>query len=126
VPLTFVKTKTPGLQVAHQAGCATLQREGARCRCSPSYRGRRRSPVTGRPEYSPTSKNRSEVLTWLAARADGREAVQERVEAGRSLGSLGEEWLEGVETGSIGKRRGKGARATRRPPSRGTGARGAP
>ena len=38
----------------------------ARCRCKPSYRGRRRHPVTGKPIWQKATKNRAEVLTWLA------------------------------------------------------------
>ena len=84
------------------------QAEGPRCRCSPSFRGRRRHPVTGKPLWSPTSKNRSEILTWLADAELAAEASASEPHARASLETLGDQWLGGVEAGVIGRRRGKG------------------
>ena len=95
-----------GLYVRHAKRCRA--RQGGRCSCEPSYRGKRRSPVTGQPEYSPTSKQRSEVLTWLEGGGKATEAVRERRAAGPTFGELAERWRAGVENGSIGKRRGRG------------------
>ena len=78
-------------------------RQGRRCSCEPSYRGKRRSPVTGQPEYSPTSKQRSEILTWLEGGHKASEAVRERRAAGPTFGELARRWRAGVENGSIAK-----------------------
>ncbi len=61
-------TKTRGVYVAHKGNCPALKSDGPRCRCQPSWRGRRRNPATGKPEWqTPVVKDRNEVLTWLAA-----------------------------------------------------------
>ena len=49
----FLRTKTPGVFVRHSNGCPAAFGRG-RCRCEPSYRGKRRSPATGKPEYRST------------------------------------------------------------------------
>ena len=58
-----------GLYVRRAARCGA--RHGRRCSCEPSDRVKRRSPVTGQPEYSRASKQRSEILTWLEGRPQG-------------------------------------------------------
>jgi hypothetical protein len=68
----------------------------------------RRNPLTGQPEYSPTSKQRSEILTWLEGGHKATEAVRERRAAGPTFGELARRWRAGVENGSIAKRRGRG------------------
>lgn len=106
----FRKTKTPGVFIRHRGGkkpCPAAEDAKARCRCEPSYAGKRRNPATGKPEWSPATKNRAEVLTWLGAAQKGKAAIRERQEAGLLLGELGDRWLEGVKAGAIGKRRGK-------------------
>jgi integrase len=85
------------------------ERDTARCRCRPSFRGRRWNPGTAKAVWSGTFRERSEVLSWLAAESKGRAAVQARQEAGPSFGQLAEEWLDGVRSGSIGRRKGGGA-----------------
>src|SRR3954470_10946171 len=65
-------------------------------------------PVTGQPEYSPTNKQRSEILTWLAGGHKATQAVRERRAAGPTFGELARRWRAGVENGSIAKRRGRG------------------
>src|SRR3954447_16792622 len=105
---SYRKTKTPGVYVSHEQHCPRANGDDrSRCRCMPSFRGRRRHPVTKRPGWSPSMKDRAAVLTWLNAAAKGGEAVQEAVAAGPTFRKLGRLWLEGVENGSIGKRRGK-------------------
>jgi hypothetical protein len=69
------------------------------------YRGKRRSPTTGKPEWSKTSKDRSEILTWLGAGEKPKPAVAERAEEGRTFESLADEWIDGVTTGRIQRRR---------------------
>ena len=56
-----------GLYVRHAKRCGA--RRDRRCSFEPSYRGKRRNPGTGQPEYSSTSKQRSEILSWLRALA---------------------------------------------------------
>jgi hypothetical protein len=99
-------TNRKGLYVRHGAQCRA--RDGKRCSCSPSYRAKRRSPITRRPEYSRTSKDRSALITWLEGGQKATEALQERVAAGPTFGELARRWREGVENGSIAKRRGRG------------------
>jgi integrase len=100
----FVRTKTAGVYVRHMNDCRAAFGEG-RCGCEPSYRGKRRSPTTGKPEWSKTSKDRSEILTWLGAGEKAKPAVAERAEEGRTFQALGDEWIEGVGAGRIQRRR---------------------
>ena len=53
-------------------------------------------------------KDRSEVLVWLGSRRKGADHLAELAARGPTLGSLGDEWLDGVERGRIGRRRGRG------------------
>ncbi len=102
-------TKTPGIYVAHVKKCPAAASPRARCRCEPSWRGRRRSAVTGRPEWqTPVAKDRNEALSWIAANEKGAAQVVEEVERGRSFDDIGAEWLAGVEAGRISRRRGRG------------------
>jgi hypothetical protein len=56
------KTKRPGVYVAHQLRCPAVADDDAGCRCQPSWRGRRRNPVSGEAEWQkPVTKDRSEV-----------------------------------------------------------------
>lgn len=103
----FRKTSTPSLYVRHQKGCPReLSDDGGRCRCEPSYRAIRRNALTGKPEWSPSSKDKAEPLTWLVAGAKGADAVRAAV-AEVSFETLARRWLEGVKSGAIGKRRGR-------------------
>ena len=54
------------LRSAYERLSCRLRRGPLPVRAS-SYRGKRRSPTTGNPEWSKTSKDRSEILTWLGA-----------------------------------------------------------
>jgi integrase len=105
---TFRATKTPGVYVRHSDACPrAFHDSGPRCRCLPSYRGRRRNPITKKPEWGPITKDRNEVLPWLGAlkRPGVVQALRERADAGRTLGSLIDEWLDGAEAGHIARRR---------------------
>ena len=44
----LAQDEDPGVYVAHQKRCPALPRDGARCRCEPSWRGRRWNPRTMR------------------------------------------------------------------------------
>jgi hypothetical protein len=57
--------------------------------------------------WSDTFKDRGEVLSWLAATMKGQAAVDEAEAAGPTFRELADEWLDGVHTGAIGRRRGK-------------------
>lgn len=94
-------TKTPGVFIRHRKACPTTDRPQARCRCTPSYRGRRHSPTTGRPEWSKTYRSRDEVLTWLGAVKRGQTAITARSAAGRTLESLYTEWMAAAEAGQV-------------------------
>jgi integrase len=75
----------------------------------PSWRGRARNPATGRSEWQrPVVKSRGEVLAWLGTAAKGADHLAELAARGPTLESLGDEWLDGVERGRIGRRRGRG------------------
>lgn len=101
-------TRTPGVYVAHSRRCPADADPEARCRCKPSWRARRRNPVTGKPMWSKTSKDRGEVLVWLGSVSKAGDALAEATERGPTFGELGDEWLDGVERGRIGRRRGRG------------------
>ena len=69
------KTQTPGrLRRALEVVPGLRRRRSARCRCKPSWRGRRRDPVTGKPIWQKTTKDRGEVLAWLGRRRARRRA----------------------------------------------------
>jgi integrase len=103
----YRKTKSVGVYVRHQARCPADVKSSARCRCDPSWRGHRWDGASRRMIWSDTFRARAEVLTWLAANAKGQAAVQELEAAGPTFSALTAEWLDGVRTGSIGRRRGK-------------------
>ncbi len=100
------KTRTPGVYVSHSTRCPAFDDPAARCRCTPSWRGRRRHPVSGKAEWQrPVVKNRAEVLSWLAAGEVGDVSLAAQ---GPTFEQLGDHWIEGVEAGQIGRRRGRG------------------
>src|SRR3954451_14140220 len=95
------KTRTPGVYVSHTKSCPAFEEPAARCRCTPSWRGRRRNPVTGKPEWQrPVVKNRAEVLSWLAAGETGDASLASQ---GPTFEQLGDRWIDGVEHGQIGR-----------------------
>jgi integrase len=103
------KTRTPGVYVAHSKRCPAFDDADARCRCTPSWRGCRWNADAGRAEWQrPVVKDRSEVLAWLGATSKGAERLAERAAAGWTFEAIGDEWLDGVEEGRIGRRRGRG------------------
>ena len=61
------KTRTPAIYVAHSKSCPAYADAAARCRCKPSWRGRRWDPVAGKPIWQKATKNRGEVLTLARA-----------------------------------------------------------
>jgi hypothetical protein len=70
-----------------------------KCRCTPLWKGRFKS------KWGPTCRDRSEAQGWLKGVKKGTPVVEERTAAGRAFGSLGREWLEDVEAGTIQRRR---------------------
>ena len=102
------KTKTPGVYVAHQLRCPAFDSDDGRCRCEPSWRGRRRHPRTGKAEWQkPVTKDRSEVLSWLGIGKRTAGHAREQAKTSRTFESIGDEGLEGVNTGRISRRRGR-------------------
>jgi hypothetical protein len=73
----YRKTKTAGVYMRHQARCPAASSESARCRCRPSYRGRRWDSSKQGMVWSATFADRAEVLSWLAASLKGQDAVAE-------------------------------------------------
>ena len=103
------KTSTPNVWVAHQKRCPAFADPIARCKCTPSWRGRRWNPIKRDGEWQkPVTKDRNEVLSWLGARAKGADRFRELAAAGRTFKSIGDEWMAGVEAGRIGRRKGRG------------------
>jgi hypothetical protein len=103
----YRKTKTAGVYVRHQARCPSASADSARCRCRPSYRGRRWDSSKQGMAWSETFKERAEVLNWLAASSKGEEAVVAMTAAGPTFRELADEWLDGVRSGAVGRRRGR-------------------
>lgn len=102
------KTKYPGIYVAHSKSCPAYAETGARCRCKPSWRGRAWDSSAKKAVWSRSSKSRGEALAWLAAMSKGSDHLAELAKVGPTFEMLGEQWLDGVERGHIGRRRGKG------------------
>jgi hypothetical protein len=65
------RTRTPAVYVRHQAGCPA--RGGSRCRCSPSYRARRRDVG-----WSPTFGSREQAAEWKSSAAQDNELTLSR------------------------------------------------
>ena len=121
---SYRKTKTPGVYARHEQHCPRANGDdGPRCRCAPSFRGRRRHPVTKRPEWSPTMKDRAAVLTWLSAAAKGREASRRRRSPGRRSGSSAASGSKASSTGRSASAAARRARRTARRRSRATNGR---
>jgi integrase len=57
--------------------------------------------------WSPTFGDRAEVLAWLASTLKGEAAVAEAAAAGPTFAELAHEWLDGVHSGAVGRRRGR-------------------
>src|SRR3954466_1540766 len=102
------KTRYPGIYVAHSKSCPAYADAGARCRCKPSWRGRAWDSAGRRAVWSRSSKHRSEALSWLAAMSKGADHLAELAKLSPTFEALGEQWLDGVERGHIGRRRGRG------------------
>jgi hypothetical protein len=77
------KSRFPGVYVAHSTSCPAFDDVEARYRCKPSWRGRRWDSAVGRAVWGKTTKDRSEVVVWLAAAHRGA------AEALRGLGVVG-------------------------------------
>jgi integrase len=103
----YRKTRSPGVYVRHQSRCPAATAEDGRCRCRPSFRGRRWDSSQHRPMWSPTFGDRAEVLAWLASTLKGEAAVAEAAAAGPTFAELAHEWLDGVHSGAVGRRRGR-------------------
>ncbi len=105
--MSWQRTRYPGVFVRHRKTCPAAATADARCRCEPSFRAKRRDPVSGRVETSRSYRDRNEALSWLTGSERAAPALRERGAAGPTFGTLADEWWTGVEAGQIGKRRGK-------------------
>jgi hypothetical protein len=103
----YRKTKTAGVYVRHQSRCAAGPHETARCRCQPSFRGRRWDPGQPAMVWSDTLRRAASSSSGLRPTSNGADALAERVAAGPSFSSLADEWLDGVRSGAVGRRRGR-------------------
>ena len=97
----YRSTKAPGVYVRHQQACPSASNENARCRCTPSYRARRKDLG-----WSPTFKSREQALEWKASAA-ARAEVEATRATGPTFGELARQWWDGIESGAIGKRKGR-------------------
>src|SRR3954467_14932053 len=102
------KTKFPGIYVAHSKSCPAFADAAVRCRCKPSWRGRAWDSAAKRAVWSKASKSRGEAMAWHAAMTKGAGHLAELAKVGPTFESLGEQWLDGVGRGHIGRRRGRG------------------
>jgi hypothetical protein len=64
-------------------------------------------PIARKPIWQKSTKHRSEVRSWLAAMGKGADHLAELAKLGPTFEVL-ERWLDGVERGHIGRRRGRG------------------
>src|ERR1700733_9730333 len=105
--MAWRRTKHPGVYIRHSNSCPASNGPGARCKCQPAYRARRRHPVTKKVVDSPSYRDINEALSWYAgAGPKAKPVLREKAEAGRTFQELADEWWEGVQLGRIGKRRG--------------------
>jgi hypothetical protein len=102
------KTRTPGIYVAHSTSCPAFSDPETRCRCKRSWRGRRWDAAAHRPIWQKATKSRAEVHAWLGATAKGADHLAEIAALGPTFETLGKQWLDSVERGHIGRRRGQG------------------
>ena len=77
--MSWTTTRMPGVYVRHQNGCAAAG--GARCRCKPSYRAKRRDLG-----WSPTFRSREEAAEWKSSAAA---RAEQPAKADISFGELG-------------------------------------
>jgi len=64
--------------------------------------------VTGKSEWSRATRDRREALAWRAAAVASSSAEPRPLRQSLTFGEIAERWWEGVERGTIGKRRGAG------------------
>jgi integrase len=98
---TYVKTSIPGVYVRHRKACPAASSEGVRCRCAPSYRAQRRGEG-----WSPTFKTRDQAVEWKSS-TTARASLAQETKGSPTFGALAREWWAGVESGAIGKRKGR-------------------
>lgn len=97
----YRRTKTPCLHIRHRKGCPAENQDGPRCRCKPSYRAK----ITG-IGWSPTYADKAAAVAWMAQAKDAANAPP-KPDEGPTFGALALEWWQGVEAGTIGKRKGR-------------------
>jgi hypothetical protein len=96
------------MYVAHQRRCPAFGSDTRRCRCEPSWRGRRHNRLTGKPDWQkPVTKDRNEVLSWLGIAKRAVSHHRQQSKASPTFQSIGDEWLAGVEADRISRRKGR-------------------
>jgi integrase len=98
----YTRTNTPGVYVRHDNACPTAQQPNARCRCRPSFRAKRRDLG-----WSPTFKSKDQATEWKTSAAARALDTLDTARGGPTFGALAREWWSGVESGSVGKRKGR-------------------
>ena len=64
--------------------------------------------MTGKSEWSRATRDRREALAWRAAAVANSSAAPRPLRPPLTFGEIAERWWDGVERGTIGKRRGAG------------------
>ncbi len=95
-------TRAPGVFERHQKACKSLAKSKSRCDCTPSYRARRKDLG-----WSPTFKTKDQALEWKASAQARAETEGAKASPGLTFGELARQWWEGVQSGAIGKRKGR-------------------
>jgi integrase len=100
----YRKTRYASVYVRHERGCPAVLADGPRCRCAPSFRARHR-----RYGHSPTFKDVHEANGWLTDAKRGKLPEPTTTQRTHELTfrELAEQWLQSVEVGLVGTRRGK-------------------
>jgi integrase len=98
-------TTVPGIYVRHALSCPAAAGPSRRCRCRPSYRAKRRDLG-----WSPTFKSRDQAAEWKSSAAARAALAREPSEpSGPTFEDVARAWWDGVESGAIGKRKGRKA-----------------
>lgn len=97
----YRSTRTPGIHIRHKTGCPAEHEDGPRCRCKPTYRAK----ITGN-KWSPTYTEKAAAIAWKAQAHHAANAPP-KPDHGPTFGELALEWWQGVQSGTIGKRKGR-------------------
>lgn len=99
--MSTTKRRAVGVQVRHKQGCPA--RDGARCRCRPSYRGQVWDPETKRPRKGPWMPTEAAARAW---RVDATRAGRIIRDESRTIGEALLDVLDKAERGHVRNRSG--------------------